>query len=146
VTKDRVIHVGHGVSIPMSELSFQFVRSSGPGGQHVNKTATQVEVLFDVAGSTSLSQAQKQRVRRALRSYISGEGVLRLTCQSTRSQHRNREEALARLKALLSQALTVPKRRRATGPTRSSVERRLRAKKRRSELKRQRQRRGDDAF
>ena len=146
MVKDRVIHVGHGVSIPMAELSFQFVRSSGPGGQHVNKTATQVEVLFDVAASPSLSQAQKQRVRRALRSYISGEGVLRLTCQSTRSQHRNREEAIARLKALLTQALKVPKRRRATRPTRSSVERRLQEKKRRSEIKRQRQRRGDDAF
>lgn len=140
----RLLRLGAGVTIPMSELSFQFVRSSGPGGQHVNKTATQVEVLFDVAGSPSLSQTQKQRVRRALRSYISGEGVLRLTCQSTRSQHRNREEAVARLKALLTQALKVPKRRRATRPTRSSVERRLQEKKRRSDVKRQRQRRGDD--
>jgi ribosome-associated protein len=146
MVKDRVIRVGHGVSIPMNELRFQFVRSSGPGGQHVNKTATQVEVLFDVAGSPSLSQTQKRRVRRALRSYISGEGVLRLTCQSTRSQHRNREEAVARLKALLAQALTVPKRRRATRPTRGSVERRLQEKKRRSELKRQRRKCGDDAL
>ncbi len=138
------MQLGQGVSVPLSELRFQFVRSSGPGGQHVNKTATQVEVVFDVAGSPSLTGAQKQRVRAALRSYMNREGVLRLTCQSTRSQRRNREEAVARLKALLTQALRVPKRRRATRPTRSSVERRIQAKKRRSAIKRQRRQGYDD--
>jgi len=140
----RAIHIGQGVSIPLSELRFQFVRSSGPGGQHVNKTATQVEAVFDVAGSPSLSDAQKLRARAALGSYISREGLLRLTCQSTRSQHRNREEVVARLAALLTRALQVPKRRRATRPTRSSVERRIQEKKRRAALKRQRRPGRDD--
>jgi len=132
------MHLGQGVTLPLSELRLQFVRSSGPGGQHVNKTATQVEVIFDVAGSPSFTDAQKRRVRAALRSYMNSQGELRLTCQSTRSQHRNREEALARLKALLTQALRVPRRRKSTRPTRSSVERRIQRKKRRAELKRQR--------
>jgi ribosome-associated protein len=139
------IRLPHGVTIPLSELDFAFSRSSGPGGQHVNKTATQVELVFDVAGSPSLPSEAKRRIRGALRSYITRDGVLRLTCQSTRSQHRNREEAIERFRALMAQGLRVPKRRKRTKRTRASIERRIAEKKRRSQLKRQRRFRPDDA-
>ena len=141
---EQAVRVTGAVSIPLAELRFQFSRSSGPGGQHVNKTSTQVELTFDVARSPSLSEAQRQRVSRALGRQVSGEGVLRLTCQTTRSQHRNRQEAIARFAALLRRALHVPKRRRRTRPTRASRERRLAAKQRRATQTRQRRWRPDE--
>ena len=130
----------------MAEVRFRFTRSSGPGGQHVNKAATQVELSFDVLGSASLSEAQKQRVAWRLGAYVNTEGVLRLACQSTRSQAQNREEAVERFAALLQGALHVPKARRRTHPSRASVERRLIAKRRRGEVKRRRHRAVDDGF
>jgi ribosome-associated protein len=132
------------VAIPLEELRFEFIRSSGPGGQHVNKAATQVELRFDVARSPSLTEDQKRRIAEALGSYVSGDGVLRLTCQSTRSQRRNREEAVERFVALLRRALHVPKPRKATRPTRAARERRLAAKRRRSALKRERRSQPDE--
>ncbi len=138
------IQITGRVSVPLEELRFAFTRSSGPGGQHVNKTATQVELTFDVAHSPSLSEAQRQRVLAALRSQINREGVLRITCQSTRSQHRNRQEAVERFRKLLLRALHVPKARRPTRPTRASVERRLADKQRRSRRKKQRRLRPDE--
>lgn len=136
--EQRAIQITGRVSVPLDELRFAFTRSSGPGGQHVNKTATQVELTFDVAHSPSLSEAQRQRVLAALRSQVSREGVLRITCQSTRSQHRNRQEAVERFRELLRRALHVPKARRPTRPTRASVERRLTEKKERSRRKKER--------
>ena len=85
---ESVVHITDTVSIPMSELSFRFARSSGPGGQHVNRSATQVELLFDVANSPSLDEAQRQRVLNKLKSRIDKEGVLHLVSQETRSQLR----------------------------------------------------------
>jgi ribosome-associated protein len=141
---ERALRINARVTIPAGELRFQFSRSGGPGGQHVNKTATQAELIFDVKGSPSLSPEHKQRIRSRLRGYLSKEGVLRLTCQATRSQAQNRQEALDRLQALLARALLRPKPRKPTRPTRASKERRLAAKKRRSDRKRQRQVRPDD--
>ncbi|MFP4056622.1 MAG: alternative ribosome rescue aminoacyl-tRNA hydrolase ArfB [Candidatus Brocadiia bacterium] len=134
----KAIRIGRGASIPTSELDFRFTRSGGPGGQHVNTSATQVELTFDVAGSPSLTEGQKRRIRSALRTYISKQGVMRLTCQTSRSQHRNREECIRRFRALLRGALRPRKRRKPTRPSRAANERRLAEKKRRSELKRQR--------
>ena len=133
---DSLIRIIDTVSIPMSELRFRFARSSGPGGQHVNRTATQVELLFDVANSPSLNETQRQRVLRKLRSRIDKEGVLHLVSQETRSQLRNREEVVERFQELMRDALHVPKRRRPTRPSRAARERRLREKRRRSETKR----------
>ncbi len=135
-----------GVEIPVAELVFRFTRSGGPGGQHVNKAATQAELAFDVAGSPSLSAEQKQRLVSRLGAYVSTEGVLRITCQSTRSQAQNREEAVERFTALVRAALHVPKKRRRTRPSRASVQRRLAAKRRRSEVKRHRRAGADDGF
>ena len=126
------------VKIPVAELHFQFVRSSGPGGQHVNRSATQVELTFDLAGSPSLDDAQKERAGAALKSYVDQGGVLRLTSQLSRSQWRNRQDVTARFVELMRRALRVPKKRRPTRPTAASQERRLDTKRRRSKVKRER--------
>jgi ribosome-associated protein len=124
------------VKIPLAELHFQFVRSSGPGGQHVNRSATQVELTFDLAGSPSLDDAQKARVRAALKSHVDKDGVLHLASQISRSQLQNRQDVTARFVELMRRALRVPKKRRPTRPTAASKERRLEAKRRRSQVKR----------
>jgi ribosome-associated protein len=127
------------IDIPLSELHFRFVRSRGPGGQHVNTSSTQVELLFDVISSPSLNETQKARLLDKLASYIDKEGVLHLSSQSTRSQHQNRQDIIARFQRLMQAALRVPKKRRPTRPTAASRERRLEAKRRRGQLKRMRQ-------
>ena len=124
------------VVVPLGEIELRFSRSSGPGGQHAQKSETRVEAVFDVASSEALSETQKRRV-------VSRAGpVLRAVAQDERSQWRNRELALERLAEQLRQALRVERRRRATKPTAASVERRLEQKRRRSETKRLR--RGQD--
>jgi len=135
---EKVLRITDTLSIPLSELRFRFARSSGPGGQHVNRSATRVELLFDVAGSPSLTEAQRERALKALAPYIDSDGVLHLISQTFRSQFRNREEAVERLQMLMRRAMKVPKRRRPTRPSRASRERRLASKRRRSEIKRQR--------
>ena len=135
---DSVVRITNTVSIPMSELHFRFARSSGPGGQHVNRSATQVELLFDVAGSPSLNETQRRRVLRKLKSRIDKEGILHLVSQETRSQLRNREEVVERFQELMREALRIPKRRLPTRPTRAARERRLATKRRQSETKRRR--------
>jgi len=135
---ERIVHIIDTVSIPMSELQFRFARSSGPGGQHVNRSATQVELLFDVANSPSLEETQRRRVLTKLESRLDKEGVLHLFSQETRSQLRNREEVVERFQELMREALYVPKRRQPTRPTRAARERRLEEKRRRSEAKRER--------
>lgn len=132
------IFIISNIAIPLPELRFRFVRSGGPGGQHVNTSATQVELEFDVAHSPSLSEPQRQRVHLALKNLIADDGVLRLASQSTRSQLRNRQDVIARFQALLRQALKPRKKRRPTTPTAASRERRLEKKKRRSTVKRMR--------
>jgi ribosome-associated protein len=124
------------VVIPESELAWRFSRSSGPGGQGVNTTDSRVELLFDVAESPALSPALRARVLARLGARLS-DGVLSVTSSEHRSQLRNREEAERRMVAILSEAIAAPPRpRRATKPTRGSVNRRIEVKKRRSEVKR----------
>ncbi len=130
------------VVLPLSELHFQFSRSSGPGGQHVNRTASQVELLFDVGNSPSLSEMQRSRVLRQLRSYIDTHGILHLTSQTTRSQHRNRAEVVERFILFLQRALHVPKRRIPTRPSLGVAVRRLESKQRTSTVKQTRRRPG----
>jgi ribosome-associated protein len=119
----------------MAEIEFRFSRSGGPGGQHVNKTASQAELRFDVSSSTSLTDAQRARIRTALYNYIDGEGVLHLTSQATPSQWRNRQDVLQRFQAMLAQALRPRRKRVPTRPTRSSQEQRLERKKHRGRKK-----------
>ncbi len=127
------------LTIPASEIRFRFSRSSGPGGQNVNKRETQVELTFDVAGSTSLSPTQRDRLQRKLRSRIDSEGVLHLVASEERTQGRNREIALERFSDLVREALKPdPPKRRPTRPSKRAKERRLSEKKIRGERKRDR--------
>ncbi len=128
------------IRIPLSEISFSFSRSSGSGGQHVNKVNTRVTLHFDINASTGLTDRQKQLVRQRLAGRISRRGILLLHADRRRSQRANREEALARFAALLRQALQQKKVRRRTYPGRGARERRLQAKRLRSRLKAQRRR------
>ena len=134
----RELVITEVVRIPLAELRYQFVRSSGPGGQHVNRSATQVELTFDLAGSPSLDDAQKARAIAALKSYVDSAGVLHLASQTFRSQLRNRQDVTTRFVELMRRALRIPKKRRPTRPTASSKERRLESKRRRSRVKRER--------
>jgi ribosome-associated protein len=123
------IRVTRTVTVPLGEIELRTSRSSGPGGQHAQKSETRVEAVFDVEASTALSPAQKKRV-------VAKAGpVLRAVAQDERSQLRNRELAVERLVAALREALRVPRRRVPTKPTAASRERRLEEKKRRSETK-----------
>jgi len=134
----EILPITDQLAVPLSELDFRFSRSGGPGGQHVNRTATRVELLFDVAHSPSLTEEQRQRLLKRLAGRIDSEGILRVAAQSERSQLRNRREAIERLQTLLRQALYIPKRRRRSRVPRWARERRLAEKRRRSETKRYR--------
>ena len=126
--------VARGVAIPLAEIDLRASRSSGPGGQHANVTASRIEAVFDVAESRSLSEGQKRRVMARVGPRLTA------VAQDARSQARNRELALERLRGRLTAALAVPRRRRATRPTAASRERRLEGKRRRSQVKRDRRR------
>lgn len=132
------MELGRGVRIPLSEVTVRTSRSSGPGGQHANVTASRVEAIFDVSASSALSEAQKRRV-------IARCGPrVRAVAQDARSQARNRELALERLKRRLRAALATPRRRVATHPTPASVRRRLDQKRLQAQRKRTRRRPGAD--
>jgi ribosome-associated protein len=118
-----------------SELQWRFVRASGPGGQNVNKVATAVELRFDVARSPSLPADVKARLMRMAGRRMSAQGVLLIDARRFRSQARNREDALARLHALLEQAARTPRQRLKTAPSAASRERRLEGKRSRSRTK-----------
>jgi len=125
-----------GITIPPDELSWRFSRSSGPGGQSVNTTDSQAELSFDLAGTAALPSVLRDRALAALSGRLS-RGVITVAASEFKSQLRNREAAAARLTALLTEATAPPRpARRPTRPTRSSVERRLADKQRRSRLKR----------
>lgn len=126
--------VNRELAIPLSEIEIRASRSSGPGGQHANVTASRVEAVFDVESSGALSEAQRQRLRSKLGPRVTA------VAQDARSQARNRGLALERLRARLGEALRVPRPRRPTRPSRAAKERRLEQKRRRGERKRQRRR------
>jgi ribosome-associated protein len=126
--------VARGVEIQLAEIELRASRSSGPGGQHANVTASRIEAVFEPAESSSLTEEQKRRI-------IARCGpVVRATAQDTRSQARNRELALERLRSRLAAALAVQRKRHKTRPTAAARRRRLESKRRRSDTKRQRRR------
>ncbi len=132
------LRVTPALVVPEAELSWRFSRSSGPGGQGVNTADSRVELSWDVAGSAVLSAAQRARIEERLGRRMTG-GVLTVAASEHRAQLRNRDAARVRLAALVADALAPPgPRRRATRPTRGSVERRIDAKKRRAGVKRMR--------
>ena len=117
------------IEILLKELKFKAIRSSGPGGQHVNKTASKIELSFDIGSSKAISESEKQLLLGKLSARISQDGVIGLQCGETRSQHRNKAIAIERLITLLKQSLRVAKPRKKTKPSRSAIERRLKSKK-----------------
>ncbi len=130
-----MIVINGSLSIPDSELSFTFSRSSGPGGQNVNKVSTRVTLLFDVGKSPTLSPGQRDLLLERLRTRINREGILRVVSSRHRTQGANREAATEKFAALLREALKLKRPRKKPAIPRSLVERRLREKKRRSLLK-----------
>ena len=133
-----MIWIAPGIEIADHEIAVSFIRSSGPGGQNVNKVATAVQLRFDAARSAALSPDVRARLIRLAGRRASREGVITITAQSHRSQHRNRLEALERLRELVVEATRAPKVRRPTKPTAASRARRVETKRRRSDTKRMR--------
>lgn len=131
-----VLNINNELFLPRAELSYRASRSGGPGGQHVNTSSTRVELLWDVVHSPSVTEPQRQLLLSRLANRINADGVLLLAASDSRSQHRNKELVTERLVALLADALHVAKPRRTTRLPRAARERRLQAKKRRSETKR----------
>ncbi len=145
-TEATTIRIGPGIEIPVAELTFEFVRASGPGGQNVNKVATAVQLRFDVAASTALSATVKERLRRLAGRRLTAAGILVIDARRFRSQEKNRRDVVVRFVELLRRAATPPRTRRATRPTAASRRRRIEEKRRRSRTKdaRRRPRPGDD--
>lgn len=139
---DDDIFINETVTIPAAELTFLASRSSGPGGQHVNKTDSRIQVRWNLESSSVLSIYQKNILRRALRARLTESGDILLASDMHRSQRRNREEVCQRLAAMIRENIVPPKPRKKTRPTRASKERRLDEKKKRSRLKKGRS--GDD--
>jgi ribosome-associated protein len=135
---DGVVRITPSLSLPLSELQFRFTPSGGPGGQHANKVSTRVEVRFDVSGSPSLGPRQRARLLDRLGPEV------RVTAADERSQLRNRQVAVDRLRVRLADALHVDKPRRPTRPSRGAKERRLALKRQTSERKRNRRPDVDD--
>ena len=129
-----VLDIRPGLALPLSEIELRTSRSSGPGGQHANVTASRVEAVFDVTESAVLSPEQRARISAKLGPRVTA------SAQDTRSQHRNRELALERLASRLAHALEVRRPRTRTRPTRASQKRRVEGKKRRGDIKRARRR------
>lgn len=130
-----MIRVTDSISIDEAELSEEFIRASGPGGQNVNKLSTAVQLRFDVRHSPSLPGDVRHRLERLAGSRLTNDGVLVITAQQHRTQDRNRKDALDRLIDLIRQAAVRPKPRRPTRPTKASKVRRLEGKKRRGKVK-----------
>ena len=140
----EVVVVADGLTIPAAELRFRFSRSSGPGGQHVNRSETRVELLFDVARSPSLTEEQQARITHRLAGYVDGDGIMHVVSSATRSQLDNRADATARFQALLAAALRPRKRRTPTRPSAAARERRLAEKRTRSAHKQMRRKVGSE--
>ncbi len=139
-----MIYVAAGITIDESELEESFVRASGPGGQHVNKTSTAVRIQFNVNANPSIYGPVRARLARLAGKRMSPDGILSVESQSHRSQLRNRADALDRLIELIRKATEKPKPRRATKPTRGSKNRRIEAKQRRGKVKALRRKAGSD--
>lgn len=124
--------------VPPGEIQFRFSRSGGPGGQNVNKVSTRVELLFDLAHSTAFDQQAKQLLAAKLARHLDSTGVLSITSQESRSQFQNRRTAVQKFIALVTRALHVPRKRKATAPTHAADVKRIEHKKKRSITKQRR--------
>ena len=137
------LRVNDSVVIPRDELSARASRAGGAGGQHVNTSSTRIELLWNITTSRVLSDEQRERLLQKLSSRLDGEGFIRVVASDRRSQLQNRESAEARLAELVRVALVIPKKRKATKPSRASKQARLDSKKKQSNKKRERRWRGE---
>jgi ribosome-associated protein len=130
-----MIEITPTLSLDDSEISLEFIRASGPGGQNVNKVATAVQLRFDLRNSPSLADDVKERLTKLAGSRLTDDGILLIEAKRYRTQEQNRADAILRLTELIQKALVPPKRRRATRPTLASKTERIQSKKRRGEIK-----------
>jgi ribosome-associated protein len=135
--------VNERITIPAADLTFTATRSSGPGGQNVNKVSSRVELRFDLEGTTALAAPTKARLRTIAKSYLDAEGRIFIRSERTRDRLQNLGDAREKLRLMIVAALVVPKKRRATKPTYGSTMRRLESKSKQSDKKRARQNDGD---
>jgi ribosome-associated protein len=141
---DNSLYVNGTLSIPRHELDVRVSRSSGAGGQHVNKTSSRVEIFWNITGSPTLTDDQRARLQEKLASRLTSDGSIRVVASDMRSQTRNREIAEERLADLVARSLIIPRKRKATKPTKASKEARLNSKRRHSNKKRERGERSFD--
>ena len=141
---DDGLSVTPELTIPRAELQYRATRAGGPGGQHVNTSSTRIELMWDLAHSTAVSDELRSRLRDKLANRLDADGMVRVVASDRRSQLQNREAAEERLVSLVRQALVVPKKRRPTRPGRAAREARLSEKKRRGERKKNRRRDFDE--
>ena len=130
--------VSPSILIPLSEIEIAFTRSSGPGGQHVNKTSTRAEITFDLKNSPSIPEQDRVWLLSRLATKLDSDGRIHIAAQEYRSPLRNKQKAIERLEAMLQEAIKRPKKRKKSKPTKSSVEARLKSKKKASDIKKQR--------
>jgi ribosome-associated protein len=142
----ETISLGPRLALPLSELDFSFTRSGGPGGQHVNRNETKVELRWDITNSATLNEHQRRLIEERLPQYITKDGILRLVSNETRSQHRNRQAVMQRLQNLVTEALRPRRKRRPTRPSAGVRARRIEQKRRRSEKKKRRRKPDSKAY
>jgi ribosome-associated protein len=144
VAAENLLEVNESLFIPRGELDVRVSRSSGAGGQHVNKTSSRVEIFWNIPASRALTDEQRNRLLEKLASRLTTQGSIRIVASDMRSQTRNRELAEEKLVETVRHGLIVPKKRRATRPTRASKEARLESKKRQSHKKSERRKKSFD--
>jgi ribosome-associated protein len=144
MTEPSAIAISTALRVPLAELQFQASRSGGPGGQHVNTSSTRVELWWNLRDSPSLTAGQRVTLLARLATRLTDDGALRIVSSETRSQARNKDAAIARFQAIVSDALRPVKVRRKTRPSKAVKERRLQEKRQRSQRKQERRKRGSD--
>lgn len=135
---EKLIGINEKVAVLLTDLDFRYSTSSGPGGQHANRSATRATLLFDIKNASRLDAETRERLLNKLSSRLDKNGILQISVQDSRSQRKNRETAVARFQSLLADALYVPKKRRKTRPSQSAIAKRIANKKKQSRIKKER--------